>query len=84
MLRPVGEFNRSRILVQGKHVEHWLNNVKVLEYELESGELRAAIAASKFKDVPSFGAKPKAPILLQDHGDEVWFRNLKIREMPAP
>jgi len=81
VVRPVGEFNQSRILVQGKHVEHWLNGRKVLEYELESPELKAAIATSKFKNVEGFGAKFKTPILLQDHGDEVCYRNLKIREL---
>lgn len=81
-LRAVGQFNESRILVQGKHVEHWLNGAKIVEYELDTPALFAAIAKSKFKDVPGFGTKFKARILLQDHGDEVWFRNLKIRELP--
>jgi hypothetical protein len=79
-LKPVGEFNQSRIVVRDKHVEHWLNGAKILEFELESPELMQAIAKSKFKDVPRFGAKFKSSILLQDHGDDVWFRNLKIRE----
>jgi hypothetical protein len=82
-LKAVGEFNQSRILVQGKHVEHWLNGAKILEYELESPELAQAIAASKYKDVPRFGTKFKTPILLQDHGDEIWFRNLKIRSLDS-
>ena len=82
-LRPVGDFNHSRIVSQGKHVEHWLNGKKVLAYELESGELRAAIAQSKFKNVDEFGTKFRTPILIQDHGDELWFRNLKIRELAA-
>jgi hypothetical protein len=77
-LKPVGEFNASRILVQGKHVEHWLNGVKVVEFELESPAMRDAIAASKYKDVPGFGAKAKTALLIQDHGEEVWLRNLKI------
>jgi hypothetical protein len=76
--KPVGDFNDSRVLVQGKHVEHWLNGDKVLQYELESPTLAAAIAKSKFKNVTTFAAKAKTPILLQDHGDEVWFRNVKI------
>lgn len=80
-MRPPGDFNQSRILVQGRRVEHWLNGVKVLEYELESGLLKEVIANSKFKDVPGFGDKFATPILLQDHGDEVEFRNLKIREL---
>lgn len=80
-LKPVGEFNQSRILVQGKHVEHWLNGAKIVEYELESPELAQAIANSKFKDVPHFGSKFPTPILLQDHGEEVWFRNVKIRSL---
>lgn len=81
-LKPVGEFNQSRILVQGKHVEHWLNGAKILQYELESPELMATIAQSKYKDLPGFGTKFSAPFQLQDHGDEVWFRNLKIRPLP--
>lgn len=78
-LRPVGEFNASRILVQGKHVEHWLNGAKIVEYELESPALFAAIAKSKYAPIPGFGTKFNTRLLLQDHGDEVWFRNLKIK-----
>ena len=82
-LKPVGEFNESRVLVQSNHVEHWLNGAKVVEYELNSPALLEAIANSKFKPVPGFGTKFKTRILLQDHGDEVWFRNLKLREIAA-
>ena len=78
--RPVGEFNHSRVLVKGKHVEHWLNGKKVLAYELESEELKTAIAGSKFKTTEGFGTKFKGHLLLQDHGDEISFRNIKIRE----
>lgn len=83
-LRPVGEFNHSRILVKGNLVEHWLNGKKVLSYELDSEPLKVAIAKSKFKNVSGFGKKLKGHILLQDHGDEVCYRNLKIRELPMP
>lgn len=82
-LRPVGEFNESRILVQGRHVEHWLNGAKVLEYELESDGLMAAKARSKFKDVPGWGTRLKGHILLQDHGDEVAFRSIKLKAGPS-
>jgi 3-keto-disaccharide hydrolase len=81
-LKPVGEFNQSRVLVRGPHVEHWLNGAKVLEYELGSPELKAAIAKSKFKDVAGFGTKIDGRILLQDHGDEVCYRNVKIQARP--
>jgi len=77
-LRPVGEWNQSRVLVQGNHVEHWLNGKKVLAYDLGSPDLQAAISKSKFKDVTGFGTKIDGHILLQDHGDEVWFRDIKI------
>ncbi|MBM3890428.1 MAG: DUF1080 domain-containing protein [Verrucomicrobia bacterium] len=80
--KPVGEWNQSRIVLQGKHVEHWLNGAKVLEYELESDALKTAIAESKFNKTSFYGVKTAGHILLQDHGTETWFRNLKIRELP--
>ena len=81
--KPLGEANQSRIVVQGNRVEHWLNGVKVLEYSCGSEALKTAVAQSKFKDVPDFGKKIKGHLLLQDHHSEVWFRNVKVRELPA-
>jgi hypothetical protein len=78
--RKAGEINQSRILVKGNHVEHWLNGVKVLEYECGSEAVKAAVAASKFKITAGFGNKIKGHILLQDHQCEVWVRNIKIRD----
>ena len=82
-VKPPGEINSSRILVEGNHVEHWLNGDKVLEYECGSDVVNAAVAASKFKNAAGFGNKVKAHLLLQDHGCEVWFRNVKLRELPS-
>ncbi len=78
-LKPVGEWNLSRILIKGDHVEHWLNGAKVLAYELGSDELKAGLAKSKFKGIPDFGTKVEGHIMLTYHGDECWFRNVKIR-----
>jgi hypothetical protein len=82
-IKPAGEINSGRIVVNGNHVEHWLNGRKIIEYELGSAALMAAKAKSKFKDEPGWGTKIKGHILLQDHGDEVSFRNITIRELPA-
>jgi len=79
--KPVGEINQSRVVVRGNHVEHWLNGAKVLDYSCDSEALKAALKLSKFKNTEGFGDKVKGHILLQDHHSEVWFRNIKIREL---
>ncbi len=78
-LRAAGEFNQSRVIVAGNHVEHWLNGTKILEYELGSPTLTAAIAKSKFKDIARFGKPQRAHLLLQDHGDAVCYRNIVVK-----
>jgi hypothetical protein len=83
VLNKAGEWNETRILVDGNHVEHWLNGRKVLEFERGSPALEAAIAQSKFKDRPGFGENARGHILLQDHTDGVWFRNIKLKRLPA-
>jgi hypothetical protein len=80
-LKPVGEFNSSRILVKGDTVKHFLNGKKVLAYKLGSDELKQAIAKSKFKNLKVFGQRLSGHILLQDHGDAVWYRNIRIRDL---
>jgi len=80
-LKPVGEYNSSRIIFHGSHGEHWLNGRKVLEYDLETADMEARLAASKYSSIPGFMAKRRGHIVLQDHTDEVWYRNIKIREL---
>ena len=80
-LNPVGEFNLTRIVVKGNHIEHWLNDVKVLEFERGGEKLKQHIAESKFKNTNGFGETSRGHILLQDHGDAVWYRNIKIRAL---
>jgi hypothetical protein len=79
--KKAGEWNTSRVLVKGNHVEHWLNGDKVLEYELGSPELLAAVQGSKFNKETDFGKRVQCHLLLQDHHDEIWFRNMKIKEL---
>jgi hypothetical protein len=80
-LKPVGEFNASRVVFRGSHGEHWLNDAKVLEFELGSPDLESRVAASKFRSIPGFAAKRAGHIVLQDHGSAVWFRNVKLRQV---
>ena len=80
-LKPVGEWNSSRVLIKGNHVKHWLNGSKVLAYELGSDEVKKGVAASKFKTAAKFGEKIQGHIMLTDHQDETWFRNVMIREL---
>lgn len=80
-VKPWGEWNHSRILVRGNHVEHWLNDIKVLEYECGSDEVKAGVARSKFKNVEGFGNKVRGHILLTYHNDEASYRNVKLREI---
>lgn len=83
--RPVGLYNHVRLVVDGAHVEHWLNGVKIVEYELWSDDWKRRVAASKFAAWPAYGMNKTGHIALQDHGDRVWYRNIKIRPLrPAP
>lgn len=79
--KPAGEWNSARLVVKGSHVEHWLNGTKVVEYELGSDKWKAQVAASKFKAWPPYGTAKSGRLGLQAHGDEVAFKNLKIRAL---
>lgn len=78
---PLGQWNESIIVSRGNHVEHWLNEKKMLEYERGSADFKERVAKSKFKDIKDFGLFPKGHILLQDHGSIVYFKNIKIKEL---
>jgi len=78
--RPPGEWNSTRIVCKGSHIEHWLNGVKIVDVQVGSPDWNARIEKSKFKAFPLFAKKPKGYILLQDHGAEIRFRNIKIKE----
>ena len=80
--KPAGEWNTARLLVNGNHVEHWLNGTKLLEYELGSDEWKQRVAGSKFRTMPLYGKAPEGYIGLQDHGDRVEFRNIRIKVLP--
>ena len=75
------KWNTARIVVRGNKVEHWLNGRKTVEFTRGNDEWKATVAKSKFKSSPGFGEKPEGRILLQDHGNKVSFRNIKIREL---
>jgi hypothetical protein len=81
VVRPPGEWNEVRIIADGPHVEYWLNGTRVVEYELWSPEWEELVANSKFAEWPGYGRAKRGHIVLQDHGDWVAYRNIRIREM---
>jgi len=82
IVKPAGQWNQARIIVNGNHVEHWLNGVKVVEYELGSPDWEARVKASKFADHPRYGRNTEGYIGLQEHEFRVAYRNIKIRVLP--
>jgi hypothetical protein len=78
-LKPVGEWNTSMIVFRGNHGEHWLNGKKVVEFDLGTPRMDSLIAKSKYKNIKNFAQRRTGHIVLQDHGDEVHFRNIRIR-----
>ena len=80
-LKPIGEFNTAKLVVKGNHVEHWLNGKKVVEYENGSPEMTKMLADSKFKNNPNYGKSTDGLIMIQHHGQKVWFKNIRVRRI---
>ena len=80
-LRAVGEFNKARIISRNGHVEHWLNGSRILEYDWGSPQIKELIAQSKFKDMPRFMSQKEGHIDFQHHGEEAWYRNMRVRRL---
>jgi hypothetical protein len=81
LLHQVGAWNHSRIVFRGNHGEHWLNGQKVVDFNLGTAHMDSLLAASKYKTISGFGQKRTGHIVLQDHGDEVYFRSIKVRPL---
>ena len=80
-MRPAGQWNTAKLVVTDGKVEHWLNGEMQVAYENTGDGWRNMIAESKFKNMPNWGMFTEGKISLQDHGDPVWFRNIRIREL---
>lgn len=78
-LKPVGEWNTSRIVVRGNHAEHWLNGKMLFDYEMGSKDILERVVKTKFRQMPGYGVKGPGPIVLQHHGSPAWFRNIEIK-----
>ena len=82
-LKPVGQFNNSRIILDKNHCEHWLNGVKVVEYEFGSAEFDSLFYLSKYHKFPGFEKKRKGHIIITNHSDDSWHRNIKIKKLTS-
>jgi hypothetical protein len=80
-INPLGQWNTSKIVVKGNHIEHWLNSDKLFEYEINSAEWKKLKSEGKWKDEPQYGQKEKGFIVLQDHKSEAWFKNIFIKQL---
>lgn len=80
-LMPIGDFNKAKLYHNAGHVEHWFNGAKVLDFEIGSPEMQALLSESKFKENPSFHSDKEGHIMFQHHGQKVYFRNIRIREL---
>ncbi len=82
-LKPVGEWNVSRLVFRGNHGEHWLNGSKIVEFDLGTPRMDSLLAKSKYRDIKNFAQRRAGHVVLQDHGDEVYFRSIKIRHLSS-
>jgi hypothetical protein len=80
-VNPAGEWNQAKLVIKNNHVEHWLNGIRIVQYEWASPEVKELIKKSKFKDMPGFMTQSTGHIALQHHGEEAWFRNVRIRRL---
>ena len=80
-LKPVGEYNTARLLVDHGHVEHWINGEKVVEYEIGSAKLNDLISKSKYKDNPKFAKSTSGHIMFQHHGQQVWLKDIQVKRL---
>ncbi|MHC5028969.1 MAG: 3-keto-disaccharide hydrolase, partial [Planctomycetota bacterium] len=84
VLHPAGEFNHARIIMRDGVVKHYLNGVKIVEADLNGEEWKSRVQASKFRQWPQFGTRAVGHIAIQDHGNPLWFRNIRIRDLDTP
>jgi len=80
-VKPAGEWNSSRLLFQGNHAEHWLNGIKVVEFDLGTPRVDSLLRLSKYRNIKDFAVRKRGHIVLQDHGEAIYFRSIKLREL---